>query len=295
MESRGMQVGIRIDSNGRSVPLKTLRQRGDSTDWHSNKLSGVTHRVAEELRRLSTNQPELAELASPFDRASRRARTKSRRPDQSLSSWTPHARRCYTTAVATLLTVSELGTGPLSCPLTSLWALYEDWIGAVLVDAITGILGIPGVPVLGPLNCSWHSQWVPDGMRVSLLAQPTVTATPVDFSGTLPHPIHSVTSNLRPDYIVSVDRPGSEPNLFVIDAKQRTTRTAMDPEDVAEAGSKYLWGIRRGDDLPVEQVLIASSSEPQTMHSASSRIGVSEVRPAVTAALESYLLARLHQ
>ena len=133
----------------------------------------------------------------------------------------------------------------------------------------------------GPARCRWHGRWVLADSVITVLAQPIVGAEPSDFDGLLPAPIHSVTSDLIPDVLVCVQRSGHDPVVVAVDAKKRSSLSAMQPEEVAEAGSKYLWGLRDSEDHEaINLVLIASSAHPQQMHKIdSSRIRPLEVRP----------------
>jgi hypothetical protein len=247
--------------------------------------------MVEVLHQQSMSDEDRA-LSEPFDRLARRSRTLDSRPDQPFSSWTPNARRCYAAIVTALMTVKELGVGTLSCPLTDLWRLYEDWIGAECAQILSSIATEVHPLVSGPAKCAWHGAWITEnGTEVTILAQPTIGKDLSDFGQLLPQPIRSITSDLRPDVLMSMRTKDGKCSLLAIDAKQRTMVTAMKPEEVAEAGSKYLWGIRNAsDDSAIERTIIASSASPQQMYAPTSKIVPLEIRPVTAAELRGLIV-----
>ena len=79
--------------------------------WHSNKLNAVSRQVAQAIQEQGERFGPVDVLIEPFRRVAHRSKSKERRPDLPFSSWSPEARRCYSTAVATLLTVTEAEGG----------------------------------------------------------------------------------------------------------------------------------------------------------------------------------------
>jgi hypothetical protein len=97
----------------------------------------------------------------------------------------------------------------------------------------------------------------------------------------------SLSATLIPDVAIVVSSTETErPVVTLLDAKKRTTTTAMMPADVAEAASKYLWGIRWLDEnastspFAVARVVVVSSAPAATMNSPLSLIESVELRPA---------------
>jgi hypothetical protein len=109
---------------------------------------------------------------------------------------------------------------------------------------------------------------------VFLYVQPVIGARKVELtpSGS----VESISSTLIPDVLVAIQAESQPPSIAVIDAKKRGVGTAMTAGDVAEAASKYLWGIVwEGSDSvrAVQQVLIAASAlDNATMYSPSAAI-----------------------
>jgi hypothetical protein len=100
---------------------------------------------------------------------------------------------------------------------------------------------------------------------------------------------------LIPDVLLAATAPASQTaRVTVFDAKKRGVTTAMSRADVAEASSKYLWGIRWdagaqttdksvGVDpqvgFAVREVVILTSSTAPKMHSSKGKIRAIELRP----------------
>ncbi|AXH95509.1 hypothetical protein DV701_04615 [Ornithinimicrobium avium] len=103
------------------------------------------------------------------------------------------------------------------------------------------------------------------------------------MGGRLRHSIRSLTSTLVPDVGVFL-MTDHEQRMVVVDAKRRSALT-MRADDVAEASSKYVWGLRvspPSDGAPrlaVDRVVLASTAQTPEMYSDHSRIEGSTVVP----------------
>ncbi|MFA9432815.1 hypothetical protein [Egicoccus sp. AB-alg2] len=120
-------------------------------------------------------------------------------------------------------------------------------------------------------------------MTYHVVAQARFSANP-DACAPLAHlGIFSISSVLRPDCVVVVEEDGIAPRVVAVDAKKR--QAAMDAGDVAEAASKYVWGLRRSSPgavatVAVDRVVVAAPAGGGPMFDQTlSRIEVTGLAP----------------
>ena len=129
---------------------------------------------------------------------------------------------------------------------------------------------------------------------VTFVVHPAIGRDALDQHDASLPAVCSVSSDLTPDVLIELK--GSRRFILVIDAKRRLTETAMESAEVAEAGSKYVWGIRDASgthDGVVDEVVIASSAPPGAMHSELSKIRPVQTLPTATADLDEAIRSAL--
>lgn len=235
--------------SGRALPERTARRYSAAAPWKSNVLALAASSVAESLSPY-LDAPSLSAsdtVMGPILAVSRLARsTSGDLQEQPLSSWPPLAAQAYRLLRAVLADLFADPSGRASAPLSFLWRLYEAWVAGKVWTSVTSrcsqVLSEPS-PAKG---CEWWARAFDAGTGASYLvvSQAELSGSPESCAPLARLDIRSVSSALRPDVIVVVQRPGEEPRIRVFDAKKR--RTEMEAASVAEAAGKYLWGIRKG-------------------------------------------------
>lgn len=305
-EQFGQRVAGRTSPAGVATLDRTARRRAQMHPWRSLQLSNLAEALAQALdgHAVAARLGEDAALygSRMLRQVAAAARPIARAVDPPMSSWPPVARAAFRAMTRAFVDIeSRPDDAVSSVPLSRLWLLYESWVSAAVLRELQEMLGEPTQypqPMLG----EWGAVWEIDGRRVELLIQPIFGAKPRNLGLALSASCRSLTSDLIPDVVVAVTDPGqSRPTLSVIDAKKRGVGTAMAPADVAEAASKYLWGIRwaaaSGHEAPqaISHALIVSSAAVPKMHSQAGLIDAVELRPGLPsgAALFSNYLEQL--
>lgn len=244
-------VGGYVD--GRLVPERSARRIVEPGLWKSKDLSVACGQLFDLVRGANSVGvgPEVC-LAE----ASARAAPRSRNRDEPVSSWPSVARRAYIDVVRALFVASSGGdaTGPV--PLCRVWELYESWVASQVLKQLSSELGD-----WSQGSCQWWSCWWGSAASgIGFHVQPAIGQKKVSQAVGRPG-IQSVSSMLVPDIMVSRWSDGLVGDLTFIDAKFRRPHTSMKSGDVAEALSKYLWGVRiadEGSSFPQSRALIAS-------------------------------------
>jgi hypothetical protein len=184
-------------------------------------------------------------------------------------------RTYYVEALRAFSALEASRVGIHEVPLSRLWELYEAWVAARCFGVLCRHFGEPDATRSGTSGAArWIAEWYAGERGVFMYAQPAIGAQRVELtpSGT----VESISSTLIPDVVVAVQDGSERPTVFVIDAKKRGVGTAMTAGDVAEAASKYLWGIvweGSNSVRAVQRVLVAASAlENATMYSPSAAI-----------------------
>lgn len=275
--SAGRYAGY-VGLDGRRVPSRVAGRRVGSTPWSSRTLAAAALALREALEAMPTLDESVSRPATAIlERVAVAASGAARGSDPPVSAWPRLAAQALRLILSALVQLRARGTGVDAVPLTDLWRLYEAWVALQVSRELATRFG--GGAVLGS-----GQVWSSDDYAVTMTVQ-----TAVGGSATaMPHArwgraIRSVSSDLIPDVLVGVQgRRGQR--LIVIETKQRTTDTALDAGAIAEAASKYVWGIRDAADddaLPVSHVVVVSSARiDKAMHSApAARISSSWLLP----------------
>jgi hypothetical protein len=265
---RGPALGR--EGSAARLPVRSLRWATTDEPWRSQ---GVSRVAAEIVKRLAEREQaeggETAELTSPLLAVAGLSASHAR-VDPPPSSW-PWSLRCFYDAGLNVLASPALtGEGAMSVPLCHLWQLYETWVGASLLAELTRLYGEPtrGPEVTGINSqggATWRATWTLDPGRMELWSQIEIGRVPKALPDGGGKAVVSVTGALIPDALLVVARPGKS-RYLAFDAKHRRTRT-MTGGEVAEAGSKYLWGLRDvATGQPVlDSVVLVSSGGGQGM------------------------------
>jgi hypothetical protein len=255
----GAVVGSRV------IPDRVARRQRGSVPWASTRLSGACRALAKYLRESGLDGSEQV-LIRPLELVSERATPARRTPDPPLSSWPSQSRKTFQAVTEALVGLAVSGRGASLVPLSDVWRIYENWVALRSRSALENRFG--QAEPIGD-GTAWSCQWDLEGVVVRLHSQREIGSPSDGNVAGHPDRIISVSSNLRPDVLISITGATGDQALFCIDAKRRLTATEMDAGEVATAASKYLWGIRMKDDpdlLPVATALIVSSAGLAAVH-----------------------------
>lgn len=274
--------------DGVVVVGRSLRRIGDSIEWDIPPVSHLARSVYARLddfpgirggENLLTPLLVLSLVASP------KSSGKSLPP----SSWPQAVRNWFESAQRVLASVEADASADGRAPLGRMSDLYEDWIGALLVDRISSVTSIsdPEIEVLEfgrfgrpTVRFTWKRGQTP--IRLFLQASFRASSRDADFG----LPLRSITTELIPDVVLGV---GEE--VVAIDAKF-TSRPMLDPGVLGTTGSKYMWGLRSGSgtDFALREVVVVSNSEASTTYDERSKITSLTLNPSSTGSLDAWLL-----
>lgn len=283
------------------LPARSARRISADPPWTSRTLARAAVRAVHHLRGAEWlgSPEERGTVERPFLDVAARANLDPTRPDPPLSSWPAQARQLLELLLA-LGAVASATTDerPANAPLCYVWRLYEAWVASEVLLAFdqrddtvrTGL-------VTGRPGCEWLASWSTPGGELVVCAQLRVGRLPGHLDHTLAFGVRSNTSLLIPDvsiFLVGADRV----SYVVVDAKRRSA-AGMAPDDVAEAASKYVWGLRLDPPcgaeprIDVDRAIIATTAAAPTMYSTDGRIDAVTVRPGSSAGLAESLRAAL--
>lgn len=287
----GRRPGRRTE-RGVAIPDLTARRRGSSYPWGSRRLSAACLAMEGALASRSEDLTESAREARRLAiSVARHSRVSALGVDSPPSSWPSLGRSAFQAVIRALVALSVEGAGTTSVPLCELWRLYEAWTVVTALETLSVMYGPP--TKVDDLDFTW--EWTVRDFRVRLHSQATIGEAADPGTAAQSAGVVSVSSTLRPDFLLSVQRDGGGQAVICGDAKQRTAGTAMDPRDIAEAASKYAWGLRSMHDptaVATAKTLIVSSAAVVAMFDGtSSRIGAVQLLPESTSEFSTQLVA----
>jgi hypothetical protein len=247
------------------IPDRIARRQRGSVPWTSARLAGACRTLSRSVREGGL-EGSAGILAGPLEMVAERALPLRRAPDPPLSSWPAEARATFRAVVEACVGLAVAGRGDAFVPLSDVWRMYESWIGLRALAALEGSYG-PGNFIAG--TAAWTCEWNLDGTTIRLHSQREIGAAPNALISGHSDSIISVSSNLRPDVLISVWNEVGDQALICIEAKRRVEPTSMRAADVAAAASKYLWGIRSASDptsFPVDTAVVVSSAGLAAVH-----------------------------
>ena len=254
-------------SDGTPVPDRVARRRRSTTQWKSRSLSSACVALARAIQENALDAERAERTLALVERVARTAAPPGRETDRSVSSWPHPAQVAYRAVIRALLFLGISGSGGDRVPLCRLWRLYEAWVTTVCATALEERLGAGSA-----VRSRWFTrEWsIAKAVSLRFHAQATIANySDLSIYGRGPG-VLSVTSELRPDAAIAVaNRLNDKQVLLAIDAKQRNVFMRMDPSAVAEAASKYAWGVRRADDvdaIAIARTLVVSSAPVPEMY-----------------------------
>lgn len=282
----GGRMPAQTTRSGIRRPARTARRLLRARPWQSLGLYTLAARLAERTRGLvdaaeGTDAKPMAAVLAPFQAVARQARPTRALVDPPFSNWPEDAVTCYAAMYAALgvIEATKEGLGTRTAPLCHVWRLYEAWVAAQLLCILgqSGRVNNQGGPTSID-GAEWVARWdlIPGG-QLFLFAQPHISRDPQTFDGLLPIGVRSITSDLRPDALIFVVTAAGSVGMAAVDAKLRSPGQ-IDARDVAEAASKYAWGLRLSEPsagssaAEVSATLIAACAKVPTMHHDGSRI-----------------------
>lgn len=261
--------------SGNLYPERTARTISGAEPWTSKLLSAAATELYWRTRnRLHHDEEETVSnpLTEILSTISQHAKPKNREPSTPLATWPPIAVQVYIALRQAIAVLTPDRTGRENyLPATLLWRLYEHWIGGHLLPSGGAVKLKRHQPAAG---LEWSARWEEDGIQRVLLAQPRIGAQLDDFDGALFAPVRSITSLLIPDYFLQ-SKVGDEITTVAIDCKRRLP-TGLGARDIAESGSKYVWGILVSQENHEQKLhqscILTSSSNPPLMNDDTSLI-----------------------
>jgi hypothetical protein len=254
-------VGERHPKSNRDLPERSARRSAEMTPWSSMTIVMLMTRICTVLRTEYEQTNSVRTITDLLVKVARTAQPLNQSAvDPPPSSWP----RPMLALAENAWRFLELGTSAGECdprpvPLCEVWRLYERWMSVYAVEVVTRKIGAPDKVHNRSLGGErWYALWKTDEWEVAIESQYSFT----DQVGTglgWRRGFRSATSRLIPDVILILRRPGEDPRLLIIDAKERSTGFGQD--EAAAAAAKYLWGIRRHDlsrDESIEVVLATS-------------------------------------
>lgn len=271
-------------ADGTFVPSRTGRVMPTRVPWRSSSLSRVAATVVQALEDLALETGWDISSRRTFDLLARRARPPVDATDPPVSTWPQPAADALRAMHVLLADLQAAQSGPRRAPLSYLWKLYEAWVAAELGNALAALPGVvTDVPPQPGAGCDWHARYTLGTAEFVIVSQARLAGVPHSCPPLEAVGLRSVTSVLLPDILVaSRTPPDSAWTVIVFDAKHRAAGHSMDPGRVAEAGSKYLWGVRRDPDVRgVDRVVIVSTEGAGEMFGESSSIESVKMLPIV--------------
>ena len=261
-------------ANGTRIPDLTARRRGASLPWGSRRLASaclvLEQALAERSEKLAGSPPLARHSVLSV---ARRSYAAAPGVDSPPSSWPARGRGAYKAVLRALVALAAEGGGSESVPLCELWRLYESWTVVVALDALTAQYGAP--KELGEIDWAW--EWQIGEARMRMHSQRAIGATVNREITGHPDGVVSVSSPLIPDLLLSLWREGGKQALICADAKQRWSGSEMQAGDIAEAASKYLWGLRLANDptttATTKAIIISSAPVAKMFDEPQSHIG----------------------
>jgi hypothetical protein len=232
----------------------------------------------------ASDQASLAPLLAPVGMVAAQAEAGPNAQDPDPSSWPPafHAYVAACHRVLAELKTDEQGSGAV--PLLDTYELYEAWLAIEVRDRLDALFGPSVASADGAL-----AAWELDAISYELWLQPSFKASPTIVGAEAF--VALVADELRPDLLLSASR-GAHTELLALDAK---AWSSMQAEDALSQSAKYLYGIRRADDIESVPALasvnlVTSAIRPSLHATTIAAIDVMTATP--TAGLEA-LSARL--
>ncbi|MDA9293046.1 hypothetical protein N9Q18_01030 [bacterium] len=205
-----------------------------------------------------------------------------------MSSWPQTAISTYTMMKAVLSKTRDDQNDGLTTPLSDLWRVYEAWSVYQVLDVLRADPRVRALDAMGSAaGCEWFQQLEGPTGRIIAVAQPEISDDPDRCGPLMELGLVSITSVLEPDLLVVFENQADKSWMIdVYDAKKRRSskrRPRMSAGDVAEAASKYVWGLRMPSKLQpaVRTVSILSPETPEGMFDSASQIETFGLRPGV--------------
>ena len=273
--------GYLLEVDGALRVTQSARWLGERRPLKSASLTALALAVLG-LARASLPAEQYSEFRSildPIGRVAQKSAVPTSHRDPDPSSWpTPFLAFAASCMVAIAeLQSSQRGEGVV--PLLDTDELYEAWLAVQIRAAMDERLGLRQMPTSDSL-----AAWEHDGTTFELWLKPAITRDGRVFGRESFCAV--VAEILTPDLVLSASR-GELTELMVLDAK---SWARMLPEDALAQSAKYLYGIRRSDDVVAVPALagvslVTCAPAPNVQGSDAVRIGVTTATP--TAGIEA--------
>lgn len=269
-------------STGTRIPDVTARLRGSSQEWGSQRLASACLALDRALAARSQELPGSSlESRRVVMSVARRSYRYAPGVDAPPSSWPTGGRNALMGVVRALLALAAEGAGSALVPLSDLWRLYETWTCVVALEALTAEYGLPEQVD----DVDWAWQWQIGEVKMRMHTQGSIGGSVNAAITGHTDGVVSVSSELVPDLLLSLWQEDGGQALICGDAKQRTLGSAMKAGDIAEAASKYLWGLRFANDLTApassRAIIVSSAPVSQMLNEQESRTAAVHLLPGV--------------
>lgn len=274
-EMDAQELGYLVESGDRVSVSRSARWVGDQRRLRSAAVSAMASAVIDVVRRTvpRTEWTLITALVNPIAMVAQFAATPAGHRDPDPSSWPIPFRTFVASCMRAIADLQSEQRGRGVVPLVDTDELYEAWLAVQARDALDVQLGYrvdSGSDALAAWrqNDILYELWVKPGInrKGRMFGNATFVALVADI--------------LTPDLILSASRD-DETTLFVLDAK---SWAIMLPEDALAQSAKYLYGLRRIDDLPETPAicgvdLVTSAVPPVAPHTEVSRVRVLGATP----------------
>lgn len=284
---RPLRAGVLMRPGSSATVAESARSRRAMTGWRIGAVADVLVFVRRTVRDLGWDGD-----SGPLDRLLAAAITECdpgpmRGKDPSPSSWPPAIRALHDLGLDFLVGAAAAKDPTVSAPLCHLWELYESWVAFEVMSAVSLSLGHgPSEVSLVGKNTKggemWRASWSAGDVAIRLWCQPEIrwgsTASPE-----MP-PLRSCTADLIPDLLLMAQRTPGTARYAVLDAKFHG-ESRMTAGTVAEAASKYLWGVRStesSDECVLDEVILVGSGPAGMMNSSASATSTAMAFPGHT-------------
>lgn len=240
---RGWRARAIRTRTGEALPMLSTRRRLTTAPWQIAYVASLAARVTDVLQRKYAP----SQLIQRMQSVARFSAQPSSVADPPASSWPPalmHFSRLAWQFLEMTRTSGDNDYGPL--PTCEVWRLYEAWVGSEILAHLCELLGPPTAKIAGtPDQSGWTARWIRDRVTVHFESQCRFRAQLEQPTSTWKSHFCSVTADLTPDFVLSVEGPQSPPSLLILDAKERGIDFQRD--HAAAEAAKFLWGLRKHD------------------------------------------------
>lgn len=239
-ERQAERRGYVMDRSNMLTITESARWLGERRPLVSTAVSALALAVVQLVKASvpAEQLPLIRPLLDPLALVARTAAAPAGYRDPDPSSWPVPFAAFAASCMMTIAEIQSSQRGEGVVPLLDSDELYEAWLAVQVREALDEHFGAWRVPDSDAL-----AAWEHDNTVYELWLKPGISRDGRTFGSESFQAI--VAELLTPDLLLSATR-GDETELMILDAK---AWAQMLPEDVLTQSAKYLYGIRRADNL----------------------------------------------